>query len=232
MRIRRPMPKPGTVPRKVASGTNASALRVLDQRTPSTGEHGAVGDSAGGRVGASLEAMFEEISSADLGGGKVERPTFATRYDELWQLSLADPLTGLANRMLLLDRLTRELTRCRRHGGCVIVSHIDLGNLRDINHELGYTSGNEVLRGMTRRLTSMLRSEDTVSRVGESELVAVMTIEDEQFVGPLMQRVQGVLDNPIPIADGQVRVSAILGTVVARTSESAEEVLARAGSAA
>jgi diguanylate cyclase (GGDEF)-like protein len=179
-----------------------------------------------------LEAMFEQISSADLGGGKAERPTFATRYDELWQLSLADPLTGLANRMLLLDRLTRELTRCQRHGGHVIVSHIDLGNLRDINGELGYTSGNEVLRGMTRRLTSMLRSEDTVSRVGETELVAVMTIEDEQFVGPLMQRVQGVLDNPVPIADGQVRVSATLGTVIARISESAEEVLARAGSAA
>jgi diguanylate cyclase (GGDEF)-like protein len=176
--------------------------------------------------------MFEEISSADLGAPKGGRSASAARYDDLWQLSLADPLTGLANRMLLLDRLTRELTRCRRHGGHVIVSHIDLGNLRDINDEFGYTSGNEVLRGMTRRLTSMLRSEDTVSRVGETELVAVMTLEDEQYVGPLMQRVQAVLDNPIPIADGQVRVAAILGTVVARISESAEEVLARAGSAA
>ncbi len=43
----------------------------------------------------------------------------------------------------------------------------------------------------------MLRSEDTVSRVGESELVAVMTIEDEQYVQPLMERVQAVLDDPI-----------------------------------
>jgi GGDEF domain-containing protein len=43
--------------------------------------------------------------------------------------------------MRLLDRLNGELTRCQRHGGCVIVSHIDLRNLKDINDELGYSSG-------------------------------------------------------------------------------------------
>jgi diguanylate cyclase (GGDEF)-like protein len=177
--------------------------------------------------------MFLEISSADPHDGGATRVTPpATRYDDLWQLSLADPVTGLANRMLLLDRLTRELTRCRRHGGCVVVSHIDLGNLKDINDQLGYPSGNEVLRGMSRRLTSMLRGEDTVSRVGESELVAVMTIENERFVGPLMQRVQDVLDDPISVSGGRVQVSANLGTVTARSAESAEEVLARAGDAA
>jgi diguanylate cyclase (GGDEF)-like protein len=218
MRIKRPVSKPGTAPRQSAADGSATALRVLAPPNPSV-------------VGDGLESMFQEISS--LGGDeRPERSTAGSRYDELWQLSLADPLTGLANRMLLLDRLTRELTRCRRHGGCVVVSHIDLGNLKDINHELGYTSGNEVLRGMSRRLTAMLRSEDTVSRVGESELVAVMTIEEERFADPLMQRVRGVLDHPISIAGGQIRVSAVLGTVTARSSESAEEVLARAGSAA
>jgi diguanylate cyclase (GGDEF)-like protein len=222
MRIKRPEAKRGTGPRQAASDAKATGLRVL--ASPSL-------SARGGVVGDGLESMFQEISSVDA-EGRTERSATATRYDELWQLSLADPLTGLANRMLLLDRLTRELTRCRRHGGCVVVSHIDLGNLRDINDELGYTSGNEVLRGMTRRLTAMLRSEDTVSRVGESELVAVMTIEEERYAAPLMQRVQGVLDDPIAIAGGQVQVSAVLGTVTARDSESAEEVLARAGSAA
>ena len=147
--------------------------------------------------------MFREISSVGPAEGDATPPTLAaTRYDDLWQLSLADPVTGLANRMLLLDRLTRELTRSQRHGGCVMVSHIDLGNLKDINDQLGYPSGNEVLRGMSRRLTSMLRSEDTVSRIGESELVAVMTIENERFLGPLMQRVQDVLDDPISVSGG------------------------------
>jgi diguanylate cyclase (GGDEF)-like protein len=113
-----------------------------------------------------------------------------------------------------------------------MVSHIDLRNLKDINDELGYVSGNEVLRGVSRRLTSMLRSEDTVSRVGESELVAVMTIIDEQAAEPLVQRLRNVLDNPIAVTGRDVRVSASLGTVTAGTSESAEEVLVRAGHAA
>jgi diguanylate cyclase (GGDEF)-like protein len=164
--------------------------------------------------------------------GAADRPEPTGKYDDLWQLSLADPLTGLANRMLLLDRLTRELTRRRRHGGCVIVSHIDLDNLKDINDEFGYSSGNEVLRGMSKRLTAMLRSEDTVSRVGETELVAVMTVADEQYVAPLMQRVQAVLDDPILVTGQHLRIRTTLGTVTAENSESAEEVLERAGHAA
>jgi diguanylate cyclase (GGDEF)-like protein len=235
MRIRRTVSKVGTAPRVVASEASTTALKVLvpPARSHAPRGRGASFDPAPERLPASLESMFQEISAVDSAeGGATGSTPPATRYDDLWQLSLADPVTGLANRMLLLDRLTRELTRCRRHGGCVVVSHIDLGNLKDINDQLGYPSGNEVLRGMSRRLTSMLRSEDTVSRVGESELVAVMTIEDERFVGPLMQRVQDVLDNPISVTGGRVQVSANLGTVTARSAESAEEVLARAGDAA
>ena len=234
MRIKRTVSKPGTAQRDQASEASVTALKVLP---PPAGSHARRGDApldaSADPIPATLEAMFREISSVDPGDGDSTRSTLAaTRYDDLWQLSLADPVTGLANRMLLLDRLTRELTRCRRHGGCVVVSHIDLGNLKDINDELGYPSGNEVLRGMSRRLTSMLRSEDTVSRIGESELVAVMTIENERFIGPLMQRVQDVLDDPIAVSGGRVQVSANLGTVTARSAESAEEVLARAGDAA
>ena len=237
MRIKRTVPKSGTAQREEApeAEATATALKVLAppaRSHVSEGRDGAL-EAPAERVPASVESMFLEISSLEpRGGGASGTTPPATRYDDLWQLSLADPVTGLANRMLLLDRLTRELTRCQRHGGCVVVSHIDLGNLKDINDQLGYPSGNEVLRGMSRRLTSMLRSEDTVSRVGESELVAVMTIENERFIGPLMQRVQDVLDDPIAVSGGRVQVSAILGTVTARSAESAEEVLARAGDAA
>ena len=67
------------------------------------------------------------------------------KYDQLWQLSMADPHTGLANQLLLLDRLMQALTRRRRHGGEVVVCHIDLDNLAEINLDLGYTTGNAVL---------------------------------------------------------------------------------------
>jgi diguanylate cyclase (GGDEF)-like protein len=226
MRFRRPSSRPERGLGHTEHAESPAALSVLD---PGSADR-PVPDAAPEQLFGSVEAMFQEISTGDEGHPPPAGPM--GRYDELWQLALADPLTGLANRMLLLDRLNRELARRRRHGGCVMVSHIDLRNLKDINDELGYVSGNEVLRGVSRRLTSMLRSEDTVSRVGESELVAVMTIIDEQAAEPLVQRLRNVLDNPIAVTGRDVRVSASLGTVTAGTSESAEEVLVRAGHAA
>jgi diguanylate cyclase (GGDEF)-like protein len=223
MRRRRPVSKIDTAP-SGPQPVKGAPIMVLEQPGGPSEAHG--------HASGSLESMFDEISF----GGADARPEGSAqsrgKYDDLWQLSLSDPQTGLANRLLLLDRLTRELTRRRRHGGCVVVSHIDLANLKDINHEFGYTSGNEVLRRVSGRLTAMLRSEDTVSRISENELVAVMTVEDEQYVELLMRRVKAVLDDPIALTGGTVKVTTTLGTVTARNSESAEEVLARAGQAA
>src|ERR1039458_2210506 len=139
MRLRRPVPKSHTERRDGDPGASVTGLKVL--------ESGAVprdaGDPAAHQMFGSVESMFHEISFGDA-SDRQERPGEPIgKYDDLWQLSLSDPLTGLANRMLLLDRLTRELTRRQRHGGCVIVSHIDLDNLKEINDELGYSSGHD-----------------------------------------------------------------------------------------
>lgn len=176
----------------------------------------------------SVESMLQEIS----GGADASPPRNSPgmgKYDQLWQLSMADPHTGLANQLLLLDRLSQALVRRRRHGGDVVVCHINLDNLAEINMDLGYTTGNTVLCEMSRRLTSVLRDEDTVGRVGSSELVVVITVNDEQAVGPVMRRLQHTLDEPVAVGGGTgVRLHASLGVAVAEDSESAEEVLARA----
>jgi diguanylate cyclase (GGDEF)-like protein len=175
----------------------------------------------------SVESMLQEFSS---GAGDVP-PAGAPRsgkYDQLWQLSMADPHTGLANQLLLLDRLMQALVRRRRHGGEVVVCHIELDNLAEINQDMGYTTGNTVLCETARRLTSVLRSEDTVGRVGGSELVVVVTVTDEQATGPLMRRIQHTLDEPVKVGGKDVRLHASLGVAIAEGSESAEHVLTRA----
>ena len=151
------------------------------------------------------------------------------KYDQLWQLSMSDPLTGLVNQLLLLDRLTQALARRRRHGGQVMVGHIELDNLAEINAELGYTTGNTVLCEIARRLTSVLRTEDTVGRVGGAQLVVVLEVTNEQAVGPLTRRLQHTIDEPVAVGDRPVRVHAAIGVVLAAGSESAEDVLTRAG---
>jgi diguanylate cyclase (GGDEF)-like protein len=175
----------------------------------------------------SVESMLQEFSSggadAPVSGGPPRG-----KYDQLWQLSMADPHTGLANQLLLLDRLTQALARRRRHGGEVVVCHIDLENLGEINMDLGYTTGNTVLCEISRRLTSVLRAEDTVGRVGGSELVVVLAVTDEHVVGPLMRRLQHTLDEPVTVGGKEIRLHASLGVAVAEGSESAEDALARA----
>ena len=141
---------------------------------------------------------------------------------------MADPHTGLANQLLLLDRLSQALARRRRHGGEVVVCHVELENLGEINLDLGYTVGNTVLCEVSRRLTSVLRAEDTVGRVGGSELVVVVAVTDEQVVGPLMRRLQHTLDEAVTVGGKDIRLHASLGVAVAEDSESAEDVLARA----
>lgn len=175
----------------------------------------------------SVESMLEEISAAG-GGPAAGRGAPSGRYDQLWQLSMADPHTGLANQLLLLDRLSQALVRRRRHGGEVVACHIELDNLAEINAELGYATGTSVLGELSRRLTSVLRAEDTIGRVGSSELVVVLTVNDDQAVGPLLRRLQRTLDQPVPAGTGEVRVRVSLGVAVADGEESAEEVLARA----
>ena len=173
--------------------------------------------------------MFDQFTTV---GGSEPPPGAKSprsgKYDHLWQLSMADPHTGLANKLLLLDRLAQALTRRQRHGGQVFVCHIDLANLGEINFELGYASGNEVLCEMTRRLTAILRTEDTIGRVAGSELVAVMSVSDEPAVDMLTQRLRATLDDPVVVGGHKVQFQAVVGIAVARDSESAEDVLSRA----
>ena len=203
------------------SEADADATRVADAGA----NPGRAGPDTGGQT-RTVESMLEEIGST---GGKGASPAPRMgKYDQLWQLSMADPHTGLANQLLLLDRLTLALARRRRHGGEVVVCHINLDNLAEINLDLGYTTCNTVLRDASKRLTSVVRAEDTVGRVGSSELVVVVAVNDEQAVGPLMRRLQHTLDEPVTVGGADIRLHASLGVAIAEDTESAEEVLARA----
>jgi diguanylate cyclase (GGDEF)-like protein len=184
-------------------------------------------DTVRGGQAKSVESMLQEFSSVGADAPASGRPS-SGQYDQLWQLSMADPHTGLANQLLLLDRLTQALARRRRHGGEVVVCHIDLDNLDEINLDLGYTVGNSVLCEMARRLTGVLRAEDTIARVGGSELVVVVAISDEHVVTPLLRRLQHTLDEPVTEAGSSIRLDSSLGVAVAEDDESAEDVLARA----
>ena len=84
-----------------------------------------------------------------------------------------DPLTGLANRQLILDRTEQMLARSRRTGHAVAAYFIDLDNFKDANDSLGHEAGDRLLQAVADRFVSMMRAEDTVGRLGGDEFVVL-----------------------------------------------------------
>ncbi len=86
---------------------------------------------------------------------------------------LHDPLTGLPNRRLLIDRLEQALARLSREPTIVAVMYLDIDRFRMINDDLGYAVGDRLLAATAVRLKDLIRPEDTLARIGGDEFVVI-----------------------------------------------------------
>ena len=92
----------------------------------------------------------------------------------LESLALQDPLTGLANRRLLAERMAMALGHARRNASTMAVVYLDLDGFKQINNTLGHTAGDALLRMVAERLVATVREEDTVARLGGDEFVIAL----------------------------------------------------------
>ena len=100
--------------------------------------------------------------------------------EQLRYSAVHDPLTGLANRALLMDRLEHAFEQARRHPEHhFAVLYLDLDGFKAINDSLGHLIGDQVLIAVARRLQGSLRGEDTVARVGGDEFVILLEAVDD-----------------------------------------------------
>lgn len=94
--------------------------------------------------------------------------------EKIHQMAYFDPLTGLANRALLRDRLSQALATRRRDKRCLAVMFIDMDRFKPINDTYGHHIGDALLKAVAKRLLGFVRESDTVSRLGGDEFIIVL----------------------------------------------------------
>lgn len=132
--------------------------------------------------------------------------------ERLNYLALHDPLTGLANRILLTDRGQQAIRRADRADRSMAVLFVDLDRFKSINDSLGHDIGDEVLVKVTQIMAGVLREDDTLSRFGGDEFVCLLPdIADRHDAGLVANKLLAALDRPIEVAGHYFKIGASIG---------------------
>lgn len=135
-------------------------------------------------------------------------------HEQITRLSYTDPLTGLANRLLLRDRLRNAIELARKHGGHLALLNVDLDGFKTVNDSLGYGVGDRVLIEVARRLEAQLRPGDTVSRAAGDEFLLLLSDADAELALPLVQRLIQSLAEPYHVDDQPLYLTASIGVAI------------------
>ena len=131
---------------------------------------------------------------------------------ELEQFALYDSLTGLPNRRLLTDRLRHAIAHAQRSQSLLAICYLDLDGFKQVNDQHGHEAGDVLLIEVGRRIQRLLRSEDTLARLGGDEMVLLLGNLQQPDDGiPVLQRVLEVVNEPVTLPEGQGFVSASMG---------------------
>ena len=156
--------------------------------------------------------------------------------DQLRHQALHDPLTGLPNRVLFVDRLSHALVRRNRSAG-VATLFVDLDDFKDINDTLGHAAGDELLRMVADRLTGVLRAEDTACRLGGDEFAFLLEEADRARAEDVAARIMAALAKPFQLGDRTATLTASVGVAMrgapleTDATETADELLRDADTA-
>ena len=152
---------------------------------------------------------------------------------ELAHQALHDPLTGLANRALLLDQLARILTRRDRPAGTVALLFLDLDRFKVVNDSLGHTAGDQLLYAIADRLLAALRPTDIVARLGGDEFVVLIEgLEDPHEPVLLARRIHAALKEPVVVDGNEVFTTVSIGIAITTSEDDTAGGLLRDADAA
>jgi diguanylate cyclase (GGDEF)-like protein len=192
---------------------SASPARVLRHATRSV-----VSNCDAGIV-RTLEAFDDHLAAM---AAELAHERLALRHQ-----ALHDPLTGVANRTLLMERLSESLDRSGA-GACAVLL-LDIDDFKDINDDLGHDAGDAVLVRMAKRVRAAVRPQDVVARLGGDELCVVLEDADSGEAIGVASRIARALDRPFALRGRRtVSVSASVGVAIAAADDTAESMLRKA----
>ncbi len=180
-------------------------------------------------VWCSISALYDE-SHATVGYMAIQTDLTELRRAQAAEqkLSTHDALTGLPNRTVLLDRLRMAISIARRRKKSLAVMFMDLDHFKEVNDTLGHQVGDELLREVARRLSSNLRSDDTVARFGGDEFVLVLFEASAAAAGAIAYKLLQALEQPVSLGGTlQYRPHASIGYAIFPTDGDSAELLLR-----
>lgn len=163
-----------------------------------------------GELGQVMQVLDRMAGSLEQQRQEIERKTEA-----LERQASIDPLTSLANRNLLTDRLDQALVHARRANRVAGVLMLDLDRFKTVNDSLGHSQGDVLLQTVADRLSACVREGDTVARLGGDEFVVVLTdMADVADIVPVAQKILAALARPVELGQQVLSVSTSLGVAV------------------
>ncbi|HET7709541.1 MAG TPA: EAL domain-containing protein [Sphingomicrobium sp.] len=145
---------------------------------------------------------------------------------EAAELARHDPLTGLANKRLLEERINTAISKRLRSQEDFAVLMIDLDNFKRVNDVLGHQAGDEVLRLAAERLKTLVRAGDTVARFGGDEFLILASATRRVEVEQLCRRIVAQMEKPYDLAGREARLPVSVGVAHSTNCfDSAEEYI-------
>jgi diguanylate cyclase (GGDEF)-like protein len=156
----------------------------------------------------------------------------ADERSKLAHQAMHDCLTGLPNRILLYDRITRALGAARRYGTRTALLFVDLDGFKAVNDARGHEAGDRLLVEVAARLRCAVRPSDTVARLGGDEFVVLCErLDDADQAFTVADRLLEVLREPLAAGAGTVSISASVGIAFPEPGEQPDALVGRADGA-